>query len=454
MNEIGKVAGTAAEKPVVIPVEAYVSEAYARAESDKLWAKVWQVACRVEEIPKVGDYVTYDILDESIIVVRSAPDKITAYYNVCQHRGRRLTEGCGQAKQFRCKFHGWAWGLDGKSTHVLDPQDWGKSLTPENLRLKEVKVGTWGGWVWINMDPNCQPLQDYLEPAVSMLDPFEFEKMRYGWRQWLYVACNWKVALEAFNESYHVDGTHPQFTKWGSTMWWSKAENNCGYHGRGAARGEPGSVQGGTAATGELMAAAGQDPRLAAADYQNEIVRTLNAATTDTFVKAANRLADELPPGTPFDQVNAHFMASAERDDAARGVIWPKIDLAHMTAVGHDWHIFPNTIILFGQTFALCYRARPNGYDPNSCIFEVYHMERFPEGQEPKTEWVYSPEPTEQKWLKILTQDFTNMPQMQKGMKSRGFAGPRPGPVQEVAVIHFHRLLAKYMGTGAPQPIA
>jgi phenylpropionate dioxygenase-like ring-hydroxylating dioxygenase large terminal subunit len=120
MNEMRNLAG---EKPVVIPVEAYTSEAFARAENEKLWGKAWQTACRVEEIPKVGDYVTYDIVDESIIVVRTAPDKIAAYYNVCQHRGRRLTEGCGQAAQFRCRFHGWSWDLNGKNTFVLDPQD-------------------------------------------------------------------------------------------------------------------------------------------------------------------------------------------------------------------------------------------------------------------------------------------------------------------------------------------
>lgn len=451
MNEMSKVGGDSAEQPQVIPNEAYVSEAYARAENDKLWPKVWQIACRVEEVPKVGDYVTYDILDESIIVVRSAPDKISGYYNVCQHRGRRLTEGCGQAKQFRCRFHGWCWNLEGKSTFVLDPQDWGACLTPENLRLKEVKVDTWGGWVWINMDSNCQPLKDYLEPAVSMLAPFELDQMRYRWRQWLYFPCNWKTALEAFNESYHVDATHPQLIRFGSTSWWSKAENHCGWHGVASSR--DGQVRGGSKGLGGVMAAPDQDPRLAAAEHQNELIATLDAVTTATLVRAANRLVDELPPGTPADVVGAHLMAAAERDDAARGVIWPKIDPAQWAAAGHDWHIFPNTVILQGPAFALCYRARPNGYNPDSCIFEVYVLERFPEGQEPKTEWVYKPEATEEQWLKILSQDFGNMPQVQKGMKSRGFMGARPSPVQEVAVTHFHRLLAKYMGTGTPQPV-
>ena len=201
------------------------------------------------------------------------------------------------------------------------------------------------------------------------------------------------------------------------------------------------------------MAIAGQDPRVAAADYQNSVIAELNAGTTKTLVDAANRLVDELPAGTPADQVGAHLMASAKRDDAARGVIWPEVDPAALIRTGHDWHMFPNTVILPGLTFALCYRVRPNGYDPNSCIFEVYTLERFPEGQEPKTEWVYQPEPTEEKWLKILSQDFENMGVVQKGMKSRGFKGPRPNPLQELGVIHFHQLLSKYMGTGAPQPI-
>jgi hypothetical protein len=101
----------------------------------------------------------------------------------------------------------------------------------------------------------------------------------------------------------------------------------------------------------------------------------------------------------------------------------------------------------------LGYRARPNGYDPDSCIFEVYVLERYPEGQEPVTENIYQPDQTEEKWRKVLVQDFTNMPEVQRGMKSRGFPGTRPNPRQEQPVINFHRTLAQYMGTGAPRPI-
>jgi phenylpropionate dioxygenase-like ring-hydroxylating dioxygenase large terminal subunit len=451
MNELSNIAKVGGEQPVVIPVEAYISEDYAKAEGEKIWAKAWQIACRVEEIPKVGDYVTYDIMDESIIVVRNAPDKIVAYFNVCQHRGRRLTEGCGQAAQFRCRFHGWSWDLNGKNTFVLDPQDWGNCLTAENLALKTVKVDTWGGWVWVNMDPNCMPLKEYLGPAYTLLSPLELDKMRYSMRQWLIFPCNWKIALEAFNESYHVDASHPQLTRFGSNSWRTVGQGHCAWNLLGEPRG--GQQKGGAQGMGAIMAAAGQDPRLAAYEQQFEQLRDVWGTTTQTLVNAAKRLADDLPAGTPMEKVGEHFLASAVAEDKARGVDWPQLDPSYMAVAGFDWHIFPNAVILPGPTFALCYRSRPNGNDPNSCIFEVYALERFPEGKEPKTEWVYEPEATEEKWRLILSQDFGNMGQVQKGMKSRGFKGPRPSPVQEVTVIHFHRTLAKYMGTGAPKPL-
>jgi phenylpropionate dioxygenase-like ring-hydroxylating dioxygenase large terminal subunit len=454
MNDVSRSAPMVTDKPVQIPVEAYISKDYARAEADKLWGKVWQVACRVEEIPKVGDYVTYDILDESILVVRTADDRIQAFYNVCQHRGRRLTEGCGHTAQFYCRFHGWRWELNGENAFVLDPEDWGTALNKDNLRLKSVKCDTWGGWVWINMDPDCEPLLDYLKPASPMLDPFELERMRYRWRKWLYMPCNWKTALEAFNESFHADITHPQLRRWGSHQYWCKAENNCSWHGQSGTRDSGGrkKLEGVSAGSFAFSSGEGEDIRVMMAELQDLLVRELDSTTTETMVRAAHRLVDELPPDTPADQVMNHLAISAIRDDAARGVIWPQVPPEQLSAAGHDWHIFPNTVFLHSFTWALCYRARPNGFDPDSCIFETYVIERFPEGQEPKTEWVYEPDIAA--WPHLLTQDFENMPEVQKGAHSRGFGGPRPSPVQELAVIHFHRFLAKHMGTGAPKPIA
>ena len=441
--------GFAVDELVRIPVEAYVSADYARAENDRLWSKVWQIACREEELPNVGDFVTYDILDESIIVIRSAPGEISAYYNVCPHRGRRITRDCGHAQRLHCRFHGWGWDIKGNSTYVLDAEDWGDAVAPEKLALKHVKVASWGGWVWINMDPDCVSLEEYLGPAWTILGKLKFERMRYRWRQWLYFPCNWKTALESFIESFHVDGTHPQLLEWGSNRWWCRTGGLHSWHGVGAARGTAERAGSGSIT---VSAENGQDPRVTMAELFTELWTTVGT-TTQTLVDAANRLVDELPEGTPPEVVAGHLMQQAAIADAGRGVFWPELTPQEYFDAGLDWHIFPNSAILPGMTYTLCYRARPNGYDPDSCIFEVYILEHFPEGEEPSTEWVHEPDPTEEKWRLILSQDFQNIGEIQKGMKSRGYDGAMPSPYQEVPIIHFHRNLAKYMGTGAPVPL-
>lgn len=439
------------EQALTYPVEAFISAEYARAEREMLWPKVWQMAGRVEEIPEVGNFITYDILDDSILIVRTAPDTIKAYHNVCSHRGRRLVDtpcgknhACGTKKQFVCGFHGWTFDLEGKNIYIHDKQDWQGALDEENTRLSDVKVDCWGGWIFINMDPDCVSLREYLEPAATILDPFEFEKMRYKWRQWVVVDCNWKVALEAFMEPYHVAGTHTQLLEHGDYYAYSAPYGLHGVSGFDQRDPELQMKQSSTI----TRAGRGADPRISTYELQNEIYTTVNnASTTETLVNAARRLVDELPEGTPADQVIKHWLDSARADDAARGVVWPSITPEQMSVAGLAWHIFPNMAVLQGVTFALCYRSRPYGDDPSKCIFESYAIERFPEGQEPETEWVEA-EATAEKWGAVLAQDFSNMVAVQNGMKSRGFRGTLPNPHQEQKITNFHRNLAKYMGTG------
>lgn len=437
---------TAAQEPAaLIATDAYLSPDYARAERDSLWRKVWQVACREEEIPNVGDFVTYDILDDSVIVVRVAEDRIAAYHNVCMHRGRRLTSGCGNAQGFKCGFHGWSWRLDGRNAGVVRKAGYGDSLDPEDIRLRDVKVGSWGGWVFVNLDPECESLEAYLAPVREMLDPFELDRMRYRWRQWLTFPCNWKVAIEAFNEGYHVAGTHPQLAVFSDKPTWSKARGIHGNFGNAQREGVGGATSG---------AAGAPDMRIGLAVSLNQVWDEVKATATQTMVDVANRLVEELPEGTPAAEVQAHFMKRVIEEDARRGVAWPVLDPAHIAESGNDWHIFPNTVVIHGPTFALCYRARPNGYDPDSCIFECYTLERYPEGGEPRAQNLYKPDLDLESWPKVLLQDFSNMGEVQRGMKSMAFPGARPHPIEEAAVVNFHRTLANYMGSGSPAPLA
>lgn len=445
------------EDLVIYPVEAFVSKDYLELEKERLWPHVWQMADREEVIPDVGDFFTYNICDESVVVIRTAPDEIRAFHNVCAHRGRQLIDTppgvntvTGNRRQFRCGFHGWTYDLTGANTFVQDPQDWqktGPGLNPDCTSLTPVKVETWGGWIFINMDPDCEPLETFLGEAKRILDPFEFGKMRYKWRKWVVFNCNWKTALEAFMEPYHVEGTHTQLLRYGEYYAYSKAY---GLHGvSGFDERDPALRKIG--GTSNNRAGKGKDARISTYELARENWETVNnASTTWTLVQAAKRLVDELPEGTPASEVVSHWLASAKRDDAARGVIWPEITPEQMSEAGLAWHIFPNMSVLQGPTQALCYRARPYGDDPHKCIFEAYSIERFPPGEEPDTEWTYG-DPTPENWGLVLSQDFGNMASVQRGMKSRGFRGCLPNPHQEQKVTNFHRNLSALISRGTPK---
>ena len=310
-----------------------------------------------------------------------------------------------------------------------------------------MRVDTWGGFVYIDMRDDGESLEQFLGDAGRILKHFEFDKMRYKWRQWVIYPANWKTSLEAFMEPYHTTKTHHQLTAFAEFYAYSKAYGLHSVSGFDQRKSNEATAQGGSVS----RAGKGSDPRISTYELAHENYTTINySASTDTLIAAAARLKDELPEGSSVSEVMAHWMASAKADDAARGVIWPEIPPEVMAEAGLAWSLFPNQNILQGVTFALAYRARPYGNDPDMCIFEAYALERYPDGEEPKTEWVYA-EPDEAHWGKVLAQDFANMKFVHKGMKSRGYRGALPNPHQEQKIINMHRNLAAFMGTGAPR---
>jgi phenylpropionate dioxygenase-like ring-hydroxylating dioxygenase large terminal subunit len=462
MNKPETIVSEDLSEAVTYPVEAFISREYAEAEPERLWSKVWQQAGRVEELKKVGDYITYNICHDSILIVRDTPDSLKAFHNVCPHRGRRLVgnntgggpktvaqdTGTHSAKgsqlKFGCNYHAWTFGLDGDATYIPDREDWNGALDNVCTSLTPVQVETWGGWIWINMDLDAGPLREYLEPIASLIDPFEFDRMRYRFRFWGIFDCNWKVALEAFLEPYHVQGTHPQLIKYGDFYSFSKA---FGLHGQTGFDSKEHRDESTAVDTSVHRAAGDGDPRVTIAQMQAEYWETIGASTSETLVKTAQRLPEELPEGTPAAEVHKRWMEMAVAEDAARGVQWPELTEEQVAAAGLALSIFPNVNFIPGPTFALAYRVRPYGTDPDKCIFEAVALDRFPEGEEPETEWTFVEQDLD-KWPYVIAQDISNMVEVQRGYKSRGFKGNLPNPWQERKVTNLHRGLAKYMGTG------
>lgn len=435
-------------RPDYVPKDSYVSRDFLDLEKRRLWPRVWQVACREEEIPNVGNYVTFDIGDESLIVVRSAPDQIKCFFNVCLHRGRRLTENCGTTQRFHCQYHGWQWHLDGTNARVLDHQDWAgcPSMRAEDLSLVEANVDTWAGFVFINMNPDAEPLAQYLAPVPSYIDPFEIGKMRYRWYKSVRLPCNWKVALEAFNEGYHVAATHPQLlATQGDDVTRSFAFGKHGMFGYSTATrmfGAP-SPRLSTPVPDDIR------PNIVAAmrDYE----QTLKAINSARDAEASSRLLTEVAPDTPHLDVLMKLQQFQKEAAIASGAGWPSITPEQQFAAGVDWHVFPNLIFLMSAGGTLAYRSRPDPRDPDWCIYDIWSLVRYAPGAEPelKREYFYGDNDwkdcTIENFGLILAQDFHNMQRVQQGMKSSAFKAARTNPLQESAISNFHRTLHEYV---------
>lgn len=194
-----------------VPVEPYISPEYYEREKAQIFKKTWLHVGRVEEIPQPGDYFVKDLAacDTSIIVVRNKQGQIRAMHNVCAHRLNQIAyDKCGHTRKFSCKFHGWAYDLDGKLTGVPEEECF-FGLNREDYGLERVACEVWQGFIFVNMDPTpAMSLDDFMKPMFGGIEGYPFDKLTSGFSWTTEVNCNWKLALDAFQEAYHVVYVH------------------------------------------------------------------------------------------------------------------------------------------------------------------------------------------------------------------------------------------------------
>jgi nitrite reductase/ring-hydroxylating ferredoxin subunit len=414
-------------------------------ERDRLWPRVWQMACREAELAAPGDFVVYDILDDSILIVRTgaASDDVAAMYNVCQHRGRRLVdEPRGHVgKAIRCRFHGWQYDRTGALTHVHFEEDFRgcPAFDKAALGLPRVAVGRWGGWIWIHQDPQAEPLLQYLGDVPRFLDPFAPADMRPLWWKTIVAPASWRVLVGAFIEAYHSGATHVSGINYRHARVPSLA---LGDH--AMLYGEPGPFTEYKAEDGRWVTPTSLQENLWA--NFTHLGRAIGAMTLEPGMAAYARLR-ALPDDTPVDVVMEKLFAYHREEMEARGIAWPEaLTLETWAAAGLDWHVFPNSIVLPTFDGALWYRMRPNGDDPDSSIVDIWSLGRFPEGREPVVrQEVFHGFEAFRGQCEFLEEDFGNIEAVQRGTKSRGFRGAMLNPVQEAAVANFHAVLERYL---------
>ena len=410
----------------------YTSPEFAQQEVDHVWSKVWQFACRAEDIPEVGDYIVYDIAHISLIVVRTSADKISAFHNSCLHRGRKLVTEDGCKSAFRCGYHAWTWNLDGSIKFIPCAKDF-EYAGEQALELPQAPVGVWQGFVFVNPDPAAGPLEAYLEVLPEHFKAYDLGNCHKIIHVQKKMPVNWKAGLEAFMESYHVIATHPQIMPF-------TADANSQYdilsnH-----------------ITRLLTANCLPSPHLDGVPEQQ---------IWESMIAQGGRISSGEPVTVPEGTTARKFTAALNRKGfgEAFGKDFSQVTDAEMLDPILYW-VFPNIQIWGGFLANIVYRFRPDGNNPDSCIFDIILLQRDTSCQ-PKPKGVPIHCLTDAQPFAaaaelgvlggVFDQDMDNLPHVQTGMhaaRANGRNGMLFGSYQESRIVHMHNLIDHYIARG------
>ena len=407
-----------------VPITRYTSRAYHELEKERLWARVWQMACRAEEIAIAGDTYVYDICDQSILVVRGADMEIRAFYNACLHRGRLLRHESGPAdREIRCPFHGFCWNLDGSLKSVTCEWDF-PDVDKSEMDLPQVRVATWGGFVFINMDPDCEPFEDFIGDLDRHFENWPLDRRYVQAHVAKVIDCNWKVAQEAFSEALHVVTTHPQrVAGMGDT---NSQYDVWGNFDRGiSANGVP-SPHIRWTPTEQQMFDSMVDARM-------DEPPLLDVPEGMTARELSGLLGRESLRPTIGDEATER-LSDAESLDSIYYTLFPNF---------HPW----------GAYQRIAYRFRPYQDEHEMCLMDVYMLAPFTGERPPpaKTQWLA----VDDSWVKaeilgssarVFDQDSFNMPRVQRGLHTTRRKTVQFSRYQESKIRHFHKLLAEWIG--------
>lgn len=410
--------------------ERYFSKEFHNLEIRNIWNKVWQFACREEDIPLPGDYYVYDIVDQSILIVRTDNGDIKAYYNSCLHRGTQLkpSNSCGFSDILKCPFHGWSWSLDGKIKNI--PSDWDfPHVKKEEFSLPEVKLDIWGGFVFINLDKNSIPLKDFLSILPEHFKDWDMSKRRKAAHVAKIVPCNWKFAIEAFLEGYHVGETHPQALPYTGDI-------NCQYDYWGP---HVSRMMSGLGTPSPSL----KNQKISDSDVIESMQDLVSYLDGDVDKKNINK--NEKP---------RDFLSNTMREmlTSATGVNHKDFSTSEIIDA-IQYFVFPNFIPWAGYGVPIVYRFRPNGHNPDTSIFEVillYENDDEKRETNPGIHWLDEGD----SWEKaeelgglgmLFDQDEAAFRSGQLGLKASNKKGSTFSLYQESRIRHFHKTIDKYL---------
>jgi phenylpropionate dioxygenase-like ring-hydroxylating dioxygenase large terminal subunit len=406
-----------------IPSERYISPEFAALEHERLWPRVWQIACTVDHVAEPGDWYEYRVGWYSVVIVRGADGMLRAFQNACRHRGNAICTGSGAGlTELRCPFHRWAWDLDGRLREIPSRSFFGP-MADDELGLIPARVDVWARLVFVNLDTDAMPLDEYLEGVPADAAPAAPDEFRCSVTTTTAVACNWKVATDGFSETYHVQGIHRE-------MLGSIDDIHASQH------------------LWERHGVSYQDygvpsPRLGPDVSPETVWRSF-------VVTQGGRMGpDHTDPDTPMPPLAA--------GESVRSAIVRRLRAEHARSHGTDcaaidddrmlrlaqYNLFPNaTVLLWGEMINVLI-ARP-GPTPDDAHLDTFLLYREPPGA-PRSRPVDVPVPADADFGFVLNADFGILATAQRGLHQPGLTDLVVSG-EEGRILNLHRNLERGLG--------
>ncbi len=193
-----------------VSTEPYTSPEFFELEKERIFRREWLNLARDEELPNPGDFVVREIepCNASIILVRGEDRVVRAFHNICSHRGNKLVFAeKGTNSSFMCRYHGWTYGLDG-ALKLVTAQDKFFNLDRADCALPAVHCETWSGFIFVNLSQPRQSLREFLGGWADFATGYPFERGTAPAYMSYELKANWKIAVDAFQETYHLGYLH------------------------------------------------------------------------------------------------------------------------------------------------------------------------------------------------------------------------------------------------------
>jgi phenylpropionate dioxygenase-like ring-hydroxylating dioxygenase large terminal subunit len=407
----------------------YTCPDFFRAEIEKMWPNVWQMAARDEDMPSPGDTVVYENAGRSYVLIRQEDGNVRAFHNVCLHRGRRLRSESGPATMLRCAYHGFAWNLDGTVKEI--PCRWDFThLDDEKMKLPEAETGRWGGYIFVRENPGGPSLEEYLHPLPEHFKRWPHEECTTTTWVAKVIHANWKVVMEAFMEAWHAFTIHPQIAPFVSD--WNSRYNVYGDN-----------VNVGFNPLGAMSPAF--DPKEKTEQWVLDSFLKFNGITA---IKGDDKLV-------------------VKEGDTARRVLGEKARKDYSQLFGRDldhatdaelldsifYSVYPNWGPWGGFQPHIDYRFRP-WPDQDNTLMEVRILLRGKPGVPlapgvPMTmlgeDETFASSVIGPALGNVLDQDVRNVEAVQQGLKTSKTGEVHLANYQEIRIRHFHQTLDKYL---------